>query len=49
VYGLSSAATGENGVSHWGDTRVVVSLAAAVVLLVAFGMIEVRSRYALLR
>ena len=47
VYGLSSAATSPNGVSHWGDTKVIVSLAAAVVLLVAFGFIEVRSKHAL--
>src|SRR5437773_1276142 len=31
VYGLSNAATSPNGVSHWGDTKVVGSLAAAVV------------------
>jgi EmrB/QacA subfamily drug resistance transporter len=48
VYGLSNAATTPNGVSHWGDTKVIVSLVAAAVLLVAFGFIEVRSRYALL-
>jgi EmrB/QacA subfamily drug resistance transporter len=48
VYGLSNAATGPNGVSHWGDTKVIVSLLAAAVLLVAFGFIEVRSRYALM-
>jgi EmrB/QacA subfamily drug resistance transporter len=47
VYGLSNAATGQDGVSHWGDTKVIVSLVAAVVLLVAFGFIEVRSRSAL--
>jgi EmrB/QacA subfamily drug resistance transporter len=47
VYGLSSAATSPNGVSHWGDTKVIVSLVAAVVLLVAFGFIEVRSKSAL--
>src|SRR6516165_10659730 len=35
VYGLSNAATSPNGVSHWGDTKVIVSLVAAVVLLVA--------------
>jgi hypothetical protein len=49
VYGLSSAATGPNGVSHWGDTKVIVSLAAAAVLLVAFAVIEVRSKSALTR
>jgi len=47
VYGLSNAATSPNGVSHWGDDKVIVSLVAAVVLLVAFGFIEVRSRSAL--
>ena len=35
VYGLSNAATSQNGQSHWGDTKVVVSLVAAVVLLAA--------------
>ena len=48
VYGLSNAATTPNGVSHWGDAKVVVSLAAAAVLLAAFAVIETRSRYALL-
>ncbi len=48
VYGLSSAATTTNGVSHWGDTKVIVSLAAAVLLLAAFAVIEVRSTHALL-
>jgi EmrB/QacA subfamily drug resistance transporter len=47
VYGLVNAATTPNGVSHWGDTKVIVSLAAAAVLLVAFGFIEVRSPHAL--
>jgi EmrB/QacA subfamily drug resistance transporter len=48
VYGLSNAATSPNGVTHWGDTKVIVSLAAAAVLLVAFGIIETRSRAALM-
>jgi hypothetical protein len=48
VYGLSSAAASPNGVSHWGDTKVIASLTAAAVLLAAFAVIEVRSRYALL-
>src|SRR6266702_4011182 len=48
VYGLSNAATSPNGVSHWADTKVVASLAAAVVLLAAFAVIETRSRHALL-
>jgi EmrB/QacA subfamily drug resistance transporter len=48
VYGLSSAGTTPDGVSHWTDTKVLASLAAAVVLLAAFVVIEVRSRQALL-
>jgi EmrB/QacA subfamily drug resistance transporter len=48
VYGLSNAATSPNGVSHWGDAKVVASLAAAGLLLGAFVIVEIRSRYALL-
>ncbi|HMG64248.1 MAG TPA: MFS transporter, partial [Streptosporangiaceae bacterium] len=48
VYGLSSAATTANGVSHWGDTKVIVSLVAAVVLLAGFLIIESRSKQALM-
>jgi len=48
VYGLSGAATTPDGVSHWGDAKVVASLAAAAVLLAAFAVIETRSRYPLL-
>jgi EmrB/QacA subfamily drug resistance transporter len=48
VYGLSNAVTDTHGVSHWGDTKVVASLAASVVLLVTFVLIEWRSRHALL-
>lgn len=50
VYGLSEAATTfTNGkaVGHWGDTKVIVSLVAAVVLLAAFAFIEGRSKHAL--
>ena len=48
VYGLSNASTDQAGVSHWTDTKVVTSLAAAAVLLVTFVVIELRSRHALL-
>ena len=48
VYGLSNAGTDQAGVSHWTDTKVVASLVAAAVLLVAFVLIESRSRQALL-
>jgi EmrB/QacA subfamily drug resistance transporter len=47
VYGLTKAATTPNGVAHWGDTKVIVSLVAAAVLLVSFGWIEVHSKNAL--
>ena len=48
VYGLVSAATSPNGVSHWGDAKVIAALAAAAVLLAAFAVIETRSPQALL-
>ena len=48
VYGLNNASTDQAGISHWTDTKVVASLAAAAVLLVAFVAIERRSRHALL-
>jgi EmrB/QacA subfamily drug resistance transporter len=50
VYGLSEAATtfvNGQAISHWGNTKVIVSLVAAVVLLGAFALIEARSRHAL--
>jgi EmrB/QacA subfamily drug resistance transporter len=48
VYGLSKAATGADGISHWGDAQVLASLTAAVVLLVSFVLIERRSSHPLL-
>src|ERR1700759_1718181 len=48
VYGLTSAATSQNGVSHWGDTKVIVALTAAAALLAAFIVIEARSEHALM-
>jgi EmrB/QacA subfamily drug resistance transporter len=48
VYGLSTAAAGADGVSHWGDAQVLASLAASVALLVAFVLIERRSSRPLL-
>ncbi len=47
VYGLTSAATTPNGVSHWGDTKVIVSLVASVILLATFVVIEGHSKHAL--
>jgi EmrB/QacA subfamily drug resistance transporter len=48
VYGLSNAATTPDGISHWGDTKVVASLTAAAALLAAFVVIEARSQNPLL-
>lgn len=48
VYGLSNASTGQSGVSHWGDLKVIVSLAASAALLATFAFIETRSKHALL-
>jgi EmrB/QacA subfamily drug resistance transporter len=43
VYGLSNAAATPDGVSHWGDAKVIAALAAAAALLAAFAVIETRS------
>jgi EmrB/QacA subfamily drug resistance transporter len=48
VYGLSEAATTPDGVSHWGDAKVVAALTAGVLLLAAFAAFEARGRHALL-
>jgi EmrB/QacA subfamily drug resistance transporter len=48
VYGLSNAATGPDGTSHWGDANVLAALTAGGVLLAVFAAIEMRSRHALL-
>ena len=48
VYGLSSAVTTAGSGSHWGDAKVVASLAAGVALLVAFAAIEARGGHPLL-
>ena len=48
VYGLSNASTDQHGVSHWTDPKVVASLAASVLLLVTFVLIEWRSKHALM-
>jgi len=48
VYGLSKAATGADGISHWGDAQVLASLTASVVLLASFVLVEMRSPHPLL-
>jgi EmrB/QacA subfamily drug resistance transporter len=40
VYGLTHAAAGQDGVSHWGDPVTMACLAGAVALLVGFVFIE---------
>jgi EmrB/QacA subfamily drug resistance transporter len=44
VYGLTHAAASSDGVSHWGSPVTIASLAAAVVLLTSFVLIELRTR-----
>ncbi len=46
VYGLTHAAAGQNGVSHWGDGVTIAALASSVILLVAFVFIERRTPHA---
>src|SRR2546430_1259668 len=46
--GAGGAATGPDGVSHWGDALVLASLAAAALLLVLFVLVELRSSHPLL-
>ena len=48
VYGLSNAATTSNGVSHWGDAKVVASLAGGAALLAVFAVLEARGKNPLL-
>jgi EmrB/QacA subfamily drug resistance transporter len=48
VYGLSAAAASPDGTSHWGDRKVIASIAAAVLLLGAFTLIQARTREPLL-
>jgi EmrB/QacA subfamily drug resistance transporter len=48
VYGLSKAAAGADGLSHWSDVPVLVSLVGATVLLASFVLIELRSSHPLL-
>ncbi|HEX3513085.1 MAG TPA: MFS transporter [Trebonia sp.] len=48
VYGLSNAATTADGVSHWGDAKVVASLATGALLLAAFAVVEARGPHPLL-
>ncbi len=46
VYGLTHAAAGQDGVSHWGDGVTIGALGASVVLLIVFVLIERRSPHA---
>ena len=45
VYGLTHAAAGSDGVSHWGEPLTIACLSAAAVLLAAFVLIELRSSH----
>jgi EmrB/QacA subfamily drug resistance transporter len=46
VYGLTHAAAGQNGVSHWGSPVTIGALATSAVLLATFVIIERRSEHA---
>ncbi len=46
VYGLTHAAAGQDGVSHWGDTATIATLVSSAILLIAFVFIERRSTHA---
>jgi predicted MFS family arabinose efflux permease len=48
IYGLTRAATGPDGISHWGDTATIAALASAAAALAAFVVIEARSAQPLL-
>jgi EmrB/QacA subfamily drug resistance transporter len=48
IYGLNRAATGPDGISHWGDLLTVAALAVAAVALIAFVVAEARSPQPLL-
>ena len=46
VYGLTHAAAGQDGLSHWGDSVTIAALVVAVALLVSFVLMERRSDHA---
>jgi EmrB/QacA subfamily drug resistance transporter len=48
IYGLTRAATGPDGISHWTDTATLLALGCSVVMLMAFVVIEARTRQPLL-
>jgi len=48
IYGLTRAATGSDGISHWGDMATILTLAGAAAALAAFAGIEARSAQPLL-
>jgi EmrB/QacA subfamily drug resistance transporter len=48
IYGLTNGATGPDGVSHWGDTATIMTLAGAAMALVVFVAVEVRTDQPLL-
>ena len=48
IYGLTRGATGPDGISHWADTGTILALAGAAAAIIAFVVIEARSRQPLL-
>ncbi len=48
IYGLTHGATGPDGIAHWTDTATILALAGAAAAIIAFVVIEARSRQPLL-
>jgi EmrB/QacA subfamily drug resistance transporter len=48
IYGLTRAATGPDGISHWTDTATLLALSGSVAMLTAFVVIEAHTRQPLL-
>jgi MFS family permease len=48
IYGLTRAATGPDGISHWGDPATIAALAGAAAAIAAFVAIDARTRQPLL-
>jgi EmrB/QacA subfamily drug resistance transporter len=48
IYGLTSGATGPDGIAHWADTATILALVGAAAAIIAFVVIEARSKQPLL-
>ena len=48
IHGLTNGATGPDGIAHWADTATILALAGAAAGIIAFVVIEARSKQPLL-